>query len=92
MANAYPFLMLMGKVILAWLLLWEAGVAKEKLDKVSGEAGVDPEDGLALGQLIKSNIDAAFCDGKIKSARYYVKHVLPELKRRRGQSKAKTFP
>lgn len=78
-ANAYPFLMLMGKVILAWLLLWEAGVAKEKLGKVSREAGIDPEDGLALGQLIKSNIDAAFCDGKIKSARYYVKHVLPEV-------------
>lgn len=78
-ANAYPFLMLMGKVILGWLLLWEARVAQEKLRKISREAGIDPDDGLALGQLIKSNEDAAFCDGKLKSARYYVKHVLPEV-------------
>jgi hypothetical protein len=31
-SNAYPFLMMMGKVISAWLLLWEAGIAAEKLD------------------------------------------------------------
>ncbi|HRS83466.1 MAG TPA: acyl-CoA dehydrogenase, partial [Smithellaceae bacterium] len=27
--NAYPFLMLMGKVVMAWLLFWEAGAARE---------------------------------------------------------------
>jgi len=30
-SNAYPFLIMMGKVVAGWLLLWEAGVANEKL-------------------------------------------------------------
>ncbi|MDI6727198.1 MAG: acyl-CoA dehydrogenase, partial [Smithellaceae bacterium] len=78
-ANAYPFLMMMGKVLLAWLLLWEAGAAREKLAKLCGEAGVDIDDVNELAQLIKKGDDAAFYDGKIKSARYYMKHVLPEV-------------
>ena len=36
LANAYPFLMMVGKVISAWLLLWQAGIAAEKL---AGEPG-----------------------------------------------------
>jgi hypothetical protein len=40
LGNAYPFLMMMGKVISAWLLLWEAAVAAEKLD-AGGDGGVD---------------------------------------------------
>lgn len=31
-AHAYPFLMMMGKVVSGWLLLWQAGIAAEKLD------------------------------------------------------------
>ncbi len=31
-AHAYPFLMMMGKALSGWFLLWEAGVAAEKLD------------------------------------------------------------
>ncbi len=60
-ANAYPFLMLMGQVVTAWLLLWEAGVAKEKLGL--------PEAG---------GPDKAFYEGKVATARYFIKHVLPE--------------
>ena len=30
--NTYPFLMMMSKIVLAWLLLWQAGIAKQKLD------------------------------------------------------------
>lgn len=60
-ANAYPFLMMMGKVVLAWLLLWEAGVASERLYTGVGEG------------------DGEFYLGKILSARYFVRHVLPEV-------------
>ena len=35
-ANATPFLMLMGQVVMAWMLLWQAGVAKEKLAAPDG--------------------------------------------------------
>ncbi len=61
-ANAYPFLMLMGQVVTAWLLLWEAGVAKEKLAAPDG-----------------GGADKLFYEGKIVSARYFIKHVLPEV-------------
>jgi hypothetical protein len=60
-ANAYPFLMLMGKVVTAWLLLWQAGVANEKLAAADG-----------------GGADRAFYEGKVASARYFIKHVLPE--------------
>ncbi|HOO37219.1 MAG TPA: acyl-CoA dehydrogenase [Deltaproteobacteria bacterium] len=77
--NAYPFLMMMGKIISAWLLFWQAGVAKEKLTQVCSSKGVDMNDGTGMQQLIKENKDAAFYDGKIKTARFFIKHVLPEI-------------
>ena len=61
-SNAYPFLMLMGQVVTAWLLLWEAGVAKEKLGAPDG-----------------GGADKAFYEGKLATARYFIKHVLPEV-------------
>ena len=39
LAHAYPFLMMMGKVISAWLLLWQAGIAAEKLEGNGGGTG-----------------------------------------------------
>jgi alkylation response protein AidB-like acyl-CoA dehydrogenase len=61
-SNAYPFLMLMGQVVMAWMLLWQAGVAKEKLAAPDG-----------------GGADRAFYEGKVASARYFIKHVLPEV-------------
>ena len=61
-ANAYPFLMLMGQVVTAWLLLWEAGVAKEKLAAPDG-----------------GGADKFFYEGKVATAQYFIKNVLPEV-------------
>jgi hypothetical protein len=61
--HAYPFLMLMGKAIMGWMLLWQAGIAQEKLDKIG--SGNDP--------------DKAFYAGKVASARYFIKNILPEV-------------
>jgi alkylation response protein AidB-like acyl-CoA dehydrogenase len=77
-ANAYPFLMTMGKIILACLLLWEAGVAREKLDVICKGKSVDPADLAKVKELAKDHADAAFYSGKLSSARYFIKHVLPE--------------
>lgn len=77
--NAYPFLMMMGKVVMAWLLLWEAGVAREKLDEIAAGKGIDLADTGKLSALAKEDIDAAFYIGKIAAARYFIKHVLPEV-------------
>ncbi|PKN05229.1 MAG: acyl-CoA dehydrogenase, partial [Deltaproteobacteria bacterium HGW-Deltaproteobacteria-9] len=77
--NAYPFLMMMGKVVMAWMLLWEAGVAQEKLEGIAVGKGIAPDDVLKLNALAKENTDAAFYIGKIAAARYFISHVLPEI-------------
>ncbi|MBA4397622.1 MAG: acyl-CoA dehydrogenase [Syntrophus sp. (in: bacteria)] len=77
--NAYPFLMMMGKVVMAWMLLWEAGVAQEKLEGIAVGKGIAPDDVLKLNALAKENTDAAFYIGKVAAARYFISHVLPEI-------------
>ena len=62
--SAYPFLMMMGKVVSGWFLFWQAGVARQKLDGLARQNGIDPADKTALAGLAKSNKDAAFYMGK----------------------------
>jgi len=76
--HAYPFLMMMGKIVSSWFMLWQAGVAKEKLDGLAKEKGVDPSDRETWVAFIRDNRDAAFYEGKVLSARYLIKNVLPE--------------
>lgn len=78
-ANAYPFLMMMGRIVAAWLLLWEAGIAAEKLDRIAAEKAVDLAVPSARTALIQDNKDVAFYAGKLASARYFIKNVLPEI-------------
>ena len=76
--HAYPFLMMAGKVILGWLLLWEAGIAQGKLDQICTERGIDPGDNSAMAALMTNGSDGAFYAGKIQSARYFAMNILPE--------------
>jgi len=77
--HAYPFLMMMGKVVSGWLLLWEAGMAQDKLQTLAGEKGVELADKAKSSGFIKGNRDAAFYAGKVHSARYFLRNVLPEV-------------
>ncbi len=77
--HAYPFLMMMGKVISGWLLLWEAGVAAEKLEALSKDQGVERSDKAKWADFIKNSKDGAFYDGKLLGAKYFMKNVLPEI-------------
>jgi hypothetical protein len=77
--NAYPFLMMMGKVVSGWFLFWQAGVAKQKLDGLARQNGIDPDDKVGLAGLAKSNKDAAFYMGKVAGAQYFIRNVLPEV-------------
>ena len=79
LVNSYPFLMMMGKIILGWLLLWQADVAQGKLDGICKEKGIDPADAAKMSALAKDNQDAAFYTGKLAAAKYFIKHVLPEV-------------
>jgi alkylation response protein AidB-like acyl-CoA dehydrogenase len=62
--NAKPFLDAMSETLAGWALLEHALVAKAKLAALGG---VDP----------RTNPDAAFLDGKIKTARYFISRTLP---------------
>jgi hypothetical protein len=74
--HAYPFLMMMGKVVSAWLLYWMAGIAAGKLAALQREKGVSDAAGKAA--LVRDNREAAYYAGKLASARYFIKNVLPE--------------
>ena len=78
-SHAYPFLMMMGKVVSGWLLLWQAGIAREKLAVLSKEKGVALADTVAWKEFIKNNRNAAFYAGKVAGARFFIKNILPEV-------------
>ncbi|MBF0223932.1 MAG: acyl-CoA dehydrogenase [Desulfobacterales bacterium] len=67
---AYPFLHATGDVIMAWMLLWRASVAYPKLEKIVGEKN--------QSDIIAKDNSAAFYDGQIKSAEFFINCLLPE--------------
>lgn len=77
--NAQPFLMMMGKIVCAWLLLCEAAVAQQTLLELCSIKGVTCSDPSDLSRFINKNKDAAFYDGKMKTAKYFIKNVLPDI-------------
>lgn len=77
--NAKPFLDTMAEITVAWLLLWQAEVAEKKLNSMLGEKGLT---GDAAAAWIRSDKEAVFLDGKIKTARYFIGRVLPQAEAR----------
>jgi len=71
-AFAHPLLESLGDLTVAWMLLWRAGIAAPKLEKLAGSN--DPD---ALRAKVEKNKDAAFYDGQVKTARFFVKTILP---------------
>ncbi len=71
-AHALPFLDVMGDVIMAWMLLWRANVAAPQLEKLLGDA-----QGEERLEKLNKNKNAAFYEGQIKSAEYFIQTVLP---------------
>jgi len=75
--NAYPFLTMMGTVTMAWLLFWQSGAASEKLRGLYERHHIPADNKNATAPFISENSEAAFLEGKIISARYFIKNVLP---------------
>ena len=69
-AHAAPFLDVVGDVILAWMHLWRATVAAPQLAALTGG---DENPAAALA----GNRQAAFYDGQIKTARFFIRSILP---------------
>ena len=72
--NAKPFLDSMGDVTVAWLLLWQAQVAEQKLAELCQHKGIAED---AKEAFVKSDREGAFLDAKIRTARFYIQRNLP---------------
>jgi alkylation response protein AidB-like acyl-CoA dehydrogenase len=77
--NAYPFLNMMAHVISAYMLVWQASIAKDKLDALAKAAGADPSDWGKWAAFIADNADAAYYVGKVSTAKYFIFNVLPRI-------------
>ncbi len=71
-STAYPFLEVMGDVIMAWMHLWRAAIAAPKLTKL-----LDGATGDAKKAAIAKNREAAFYDGQVKGCEYFMTAILP---------------
>jgi hypothetical protein len=78
-AQALPFLDAVGDVIMAWMLLWRATVAAPRLEKLVG--GLE---GAARADKIAENRNAAFYDGQIRTATFFIRNILPGTLGRMG--------
>jgi alkylation response protein AidB-like acyl-CoA dehydrogenase len=77
-SNATPFMHLMGHVCMGWLLFWQAGIAAQKLASILESNNIDPLDGQQKGEFLSQNKEAAFYEGKVLGARYFIKNILPQ--------------
>jgi hypothetical protein len=71
-AYAHPFLDVTGDVSMAWMLLWRARTAFEKLQKTA-----KTDDLTQMKEKAEKNKDAAFYYGQIKTAEFFIMSVLP---------------
>ncbi|MEZ4549349.1 MAG: acyl-CoA dehydrogenase [Desulfobacterales bacterium] len=71
-SHAMTFLDVMGDIIMAWMLLWRANVAAPKLADLVGD--VTGEERL---EKLNKNKNAAFYEGQVKSAEYFIQAILP---------------
>jgi alkylation response protein AidB-like acyl-CoA dehydrogenase len=74
---ATPFLAMMGDVTIGYLLLDMALVASKKLDAIYAEKAAADE--AAKKALRQSHAEAAFYHGKMQTARFFVKQMLPDV-------------
>ena len=77
-AFAHPLMEVCGDVVMAWMLLWRASIAAPKLEKICGGEGL----GEGINYLercakIDTDKNAAFYEGVIKSAEFFIHTILP---------------
>jgi alkylation response protein AidB-like acyl-CoA dehydrogenase len=69
---------LFGDVIVGWLLLWQAVISQNALNKIASEKGVDVAKDIC--NLISGSADAAFYNGKLASARFFISNVVSQAR------------
>jgi hypothetical protein len=73
--ESVPLLEIFGDVLLGWFHLWQAEIALAKVEKVYEEAGAKTKEEQA--GLVDKNPDAAYLEGKVATARFYIGRLLP---------------
>jgi alkylation response protein AidB-like acyl-CoA dehydrogenase len=83
MLQCVPFLEMFGEVQIAYLLLDQSLVAKEKLQALFDKAGATTPE--AQAKVIDDQADAAYYSGKVCATEFFVTNILPQV-----QAKAAT--
>lgn len=78
-ANATPFVQFLGDICVGWLLFQQAGIAAQRLSEILEGNGIVAKDATARSEFLSQNKQAAFYDGKVLSARFFIKNVLPQV-------------
>ncbi len=71
-ALAHPFLEVSGDMTMAWMLLWRATISAKKLEKIAGSLDAEK-----IKEKVKSNKNASYYDGQLKSADFFINSILP---------------
>ncbi|MBU0544492.1 MAG: acyl-CoA dehydrogenase [Proteobacteria bacterium] len=71
-AHAVPFQDVVGDILMAWMLLWRATIAKPALDSL-----IDALDDAERMVKIEKNKNAAFYEGQLQTADYFIRSMLP---------------
>jgi alkylation response protein AidB-like acyl-CoA dehydrogenase len=69
--RATPLLEIIGDVLCGWMLLWQANIAEKKLAEIVGDGD--------RKAVVAENNEAAFLDGKINSAHFFIGSELPKV-------------
>lgn len=77
MLHASSFLNMMGYLCFAWLLLEQTLIALPKLEKMWADIGATVEE--PKFALCENNPDARYYEGKVKTTRFYIWNLLPQL-------------
>jgi alkylation response protein AidB-like acyl-CoA dehydrogenase len=76
-SNGFQIVHFIGEICVGWLLFQQAGIASVKLGEILRKNSIDAGDPAARNTFPGQDKEAAFYDGKIHSARYFIKNVLP---------------
>ncbi len=71
-AHSTSFLDVVGDTVMGWMLLWRASAAAPQLARLVG--GLEGEE---RAKKINKNKNAAFYEGQIKSAEFFIETILP---------------
>lgn len=78
-SSGIPFVHLMGDICVGWMIFWQAGIATKRLASIFKENRIDPRNAAGRNEFLSRNKEAAFYDGKLHSARFFIKNVLPQV-------------